>query len=1267
MPNTIFFWDGAIGDKEIIAKYGDVIEKLFIGDHKSIHLEKLRNHNVYSVRLNKADRLLFTTHKVGDKSYLLILDVVLEHNYPKSRFLGSPSVLKNFMIAKEEALLEQITAGDFIVTTADFLKPLEVQEGEELKLQYVRMNYFSQKFIVLNENQEEARTTELPVIITGAAGSGKTCVAKALLEQCRALQNPEGLYLYVTASEGLASSMKTTWEEVPAGEGENPDCVHFMSYKDLLKAHVDEADKKIVDETYCRGWLENYIRHYRKTPAKGSPVTPDFLTKQQEMQEEFRIICSSSQYMSLGGRQSLFHDKSEKIWLETAFQAYMKHLQTSNLIDPPFYPLEIGAFYDVIVVDEAQDLSQLQLDLLAKMAKDRQIAFCTDSQQSLRDSQSKIPFLQSLVQDYHGKINQIDLPSSHRCPLRVIKAANAILSIKNILREGTGHKGEYVTISLSEKLQNEQGYVQWLTEKSQDDLLMLRERAMTSKEFAVVAPPEHLDEAIALFKRAGEKKPRVFTPKEIKGLQYKSILAFRLFDTKTGFDANRTLADRLDKGASLDEGTSSNRPKQQTDDRSFAPYLSQLFTAYTRATHSLYIYEKTNRKTQTLIQSVQSQLQQLDNTLPPAEPAPIIAATRDELLQHAAELRQNGNIEQAQSIEDEYQSKPVSPPGAEVKKASTQPVKKSQPSKKAKGTGKAKGKGKAQVKTQPVPATVPVKLKFEPTKEEKAALKKLDKNFTEQNIRPLFKNEKRAADLIINAPFKGEDSIFIALIKDTIHDQAPIILTPHRLRMLRFFESKYITATGAETSLFYQAAKFIDTDSPIQDNFRTKQFAQDLPASTICETYSKEDNASALYWLSFSAIGCQLLGEILKSNPAIASKITMATLTQTLTNQGFVSSALYRLSAHPEGIKVLNLLLEYNPELAKEFNRGILFDHPDYIPFFTNMVAHPEGKAFLKKLFTLNPLLAKQIQAKDLCDALIINENLVTPPLYCLGGYEDGREILTLLFDANPEIPKQISGADLTRQHIDVNNPAYSAFPLYILVMDNSGILFLHKLLDLNPQLIQQISGKDLTRSVINSEDNKQKKRLTPLYCLVEYKAGRQMLNRLIKENPDIAPQITHEDLCGIEGCNVRNLYFLAQDEEGCQFLSSLLTLNPDLAQQFTVNDFTQQLQVIIEHQTVLESLVKTEGGCKFLITLFTLNKQLFSGLLQSPIDNKLRERLLEIHQLVLANQQPESPPENASSTLFGFFKGADPSEYAQIPKGHPNDPQNSSTNPSVG
>src|SRR3954451_21922665 len=73
--------------KGVQKSYNKVLTQLRNGDFKSADVRKMTNTGFYRARLNIKDRLLFTFVSYNGNKYLLLLEVILNHEYAKSRFL----------------------------------------------------------------------------------------------------------------------------------------------------------------------------------------------------------------------------------------------------------------------------------------------------------------------------------------------------------------------------------------------------------------------------------------------------------------------------------------------------------------------------------------------------------------------------------------------------------------------------------------------------------------------------------------------------------------------------------------------------------------------------------------------------------------------------------------------------------------------------------------------------------------------------------------------------------------------------------------------------------------------------------------------------------------------------------------------------------------------------------------------------------------------------------------------------------------------------
>lgn len=154
---TIYYWQGATGSDALLKEHAEAIASLLSGDYSHQQLEKLRNKAllpIYSFRLNKADRLLFTTYK----GFLYVLEHIENHDYQKSRFLKKGVLAHHLAEEDQKALCLVFTELDDNESKPTFEVSLEAEKPAALE-------YYNQQSIAFSEPQENIlKTTSLPLI-----------------------------------------------------------------------------------------------------------------------------------------------------------------------------------------------------------------------------------------------------------------------------------------------------------------------------------------------------------------------------------------------------------------------------------------------------------------------------------------------------------------------------------------------------------------------------------------------------------------------------------------------------------------------------------------------------------------------------------------------------------------------------------------------------------------------------------------------------------------------------------------------------------------------------------------------------------------------------------------------------------------------------------------------------------------------------------------------------------------------------------------------
>jgi hypothetical protein len=144
-------------------------------DFYSAEVKKLADRDLYRAKLDYSNRLLFRIARHGGERYALLLEVVENHAYEKSRFLRGARV--------DEASLLPVA-------------PAQLADEGLPALPYVnpsgtRFNLLD-KALSFDEAQEALYRLPPPLVIVGSAGSGKTALTleKAKLPRATCSTSP---------------------------------------------------------------------------------------------------------------------------------------------------------------------------------------------------------------------------------------------------------------------------------------------------------------------------------------------------------------------------------------------------------------------------------------------------------------------------------------------------------------------------------------------------------------------------------------------------------------------------------------------------------------------------------------------------------------------------------------------------------------------------------------------------------------------------------------------------------------------------------------------------------------------------------------------------------------------------------------------------------------------------------------------------------------------------------------------------------------------
>ncbi|WP_341756261.1 MULTISPECIES: UvrD-helicase domain-containing protein [unclassified Candidatus Tisiphia] len=589
------------------AKFDKVIKFLQEGDFKSAEVKKLKPTDYFRARLDITNRVLFKPIRHNNQYYLLILEIIRNHDYSKSRFL------KGGAIIEEDVEFKSLEVAD-----------LELLNGSPTNTSPVRL---LNKFIIFDKQQEDILHCNLPLLIIGSAGSGKTSVT---LEKLKEL---EGRILYISLSSYLVHNSQKLYFSYNYSNSKQD--LDFLSFREFLET-IEIPEGQPVNENIFLSWFTK--QKFSGSIGDGRKLFEEFIGVIAGSSND-RAYLTKEEYLNLGIKQSIF-SQEQRHDIYDLFQKYTKFLEQENYYDSNIiaynYLNLVEATYDAIVVDEVQDFTNSQLSLILKSLKDkRQFLLCGDANQIVHPnffSWSKLKsFFYSDTELNATSITRI-LVANYRNSLEVTELANRVLRFKNYRFGSIDKESHYLIDSTSEK----HGSVSCL-EATPSIIKEVNTRTSRSTSYAILVLYEHCKQKV----RKVFNTPLIFTIQEAKGLEYENII---LYDFISSEQTYTVISKDMDQSF-LDTDFRYSRTKEKTDKslEIYKFYINSLYVAITRSICNVYMIE--SNPTHKLLRLLDiNQIKEV--TIEAKE------SSREEWQKEASKLIIQGKEEQAKAIED---------------------------------------------------------------------------------------------------------------------------------------------------------------------------------------------------------------------------------------------------------------------------------------------------------------------------------------------------------------------------------------------------------------------------------------------------------------------------------------------------------------------------------------------------------------------------------------------------------------------------------------
>ncbi|QDZ41587.1 AAA family ATPase (plasmid) [Euhalothece natronophila Z-M001] len=557
---------------------------------------------VWEARVTQAVRLIFTYTKsiqadTGEPQvYLTIQDLCLDHDDVSRQVKARQRTPDHQWLDAEELETVGSLETERTSLTPDEQSAIDQAEAEELQISEEVVDELVgniQWRVVESESEWQQAITnqdvDLPLkltpeeyelvnhygnlLLSGNAGTGKTTVG--LYRLLKSLENlPEGKRLYVAYNPVLVKEAKQKFNRlVGAKISEVESLFEFKTIRELCLDILEEAGEtyfeanevtyQAFDHLYRRAERNQYpsalVWDEIRSIIKGSYLETD------------QNLLSKNQYKQLGKKRSSTISTDQRPKIYELAEWYQKQLDTDERFDEIDLARQVlklikqgtGNRYEMIICDEVQDLTELQLHLLLQLiTPNGHLFFAGDLNQIVSSSGFRWKELKSKLYRNKRPVKQETLYFNFRSVGSLTQLANQVLKLKSrLLNE---------TVEQSNQAVNSYGEWARLINASSSELQPTLEQ-LNPEDAILVRTEANKDEISDKFQSSF-----VFTIEEAKGLEFDTVFLVEFFQV------NSNLWQKVLEG----KGTLKDKEKP-----ALRRELNLLYVAITRTRRILNIWE----------------------------------------------------------------------------------------------------------------------------------------------------------------------------------------------------------------------------------------------------------------------------------------------------------------------------------------------------------------------------------------------------------------------------------------------------------------------------------------------------------------------------------------------------------------------------------------------------------------------------------------------------------------------------------------------------
>ncbi|OON99803.1 MAG: hypothetical protein ATN35_10785 [Epulopiscium sp. Nele67-Bin004] len=534
-------------------------------------VRKINNTNIFKFRLNNSDRILFTFNSTEE---IVFLRYVTHDKQVREAINLSESNISTITLDtnKYEEDNTDIQLCDEYKEDIDLtsIEGYVIQDDEQLTKLVNNPDAVNLLYLSKEQHAVIEQVNNASILLGGAAGTGKTLVLLHTLYL--ASQNLETLYL--THTELLVDKAK---EDYNSFNSENVQFVpKFMTVKQLFCQLTNKSENKLKTTVDIYNWLVSQQKRHKILKQKDTyEIIAEIrgmikgyigLENSEIENKKVRPLLSLEAYLNLPIDYSTFdEEEKEQIYkVATSYQSWLESIgdYDENDLAREILCMEDTPLYSMIVVDEVQDLTELQIHIISKLTN-RKIVWTGDSNQIIHPTFFNFGRLKNLYYSDDKDLNYLTLTRNYRSTIEITSLLNNITECRQRYIERS--KYDYKDIAFRN------GSAPFMLDFQKNEFTKLFNVIGNKHYCAVVVGSERTK--VGLEKKYPAIKDRLFLVEEIKGLEYLNVYCYNLMSDYIS-TWKQILANEFE------------------DNKYVKYYFNLLYVGMSRAKDNLYVYEE---------------------------------------------------------------------------------------------------------------------------------------------------------------------------------------------------------------------------------------------------------------------------------------------------------------------------------------------------------------------------------------------------------------------------------------------------------------------------------------------------------------------------------------------------------------------------------------------------------------------------------------------------------------------------------------------------